>query len=402
MRAFKIIILILNILIMINTIHFGIFAILPFLKKKENEKTKSNKKHKFMILIAARNEEMVIGNLVDSLRKQDYPKDLYEICVIPNNCWDNTKKVALGKKCMVIEPDFNPKTKGEVLNFSFNYFKDYSFDAYVIFDADNIASPAFLKHMNEKLNKGYKIVQGFRDTKNLYDNHITGSYALFFYIENLFIYESRSRINKNSTINGTGYVVLKDYINQLPKFKTSTEDIELTYLSVMQNEKIGFEEQAVFYDEQVTNFKVSMTQRKRWIQGSMQVFKTYIKDLLKSIIHNPSFETVEMFHVLYLPINQALAIIVLIISLLTILPLKLFILSLFVSYIGTVMVDIFLLNYYKKNIKKLWAAILYFPIFNICWIPLYVYSVINSKNKWEEIKHTKSLKIEDMTRGEEI
>ena len=50
----------------------------------------TNKKHKFMAIIPAHNEEMVIGNLIESLKNQDYDKDLYDIYVIADNCTDNT------------------------------------------------------------------------------------------------------------------------------------------------------------------------------------------------------------------------------------------------------------------------------------------------------------------------
>lgn len=50
---------------------------------------------RFACLVAARNEEAVIGALVESLKKQDYPDALYDIFVIPNNCTDDTEAAAL-------------------------------------------------------------------------------------------------------------------------------------------------------------------------------------------------------------------------------------------------------------------------------------------------------------------
>lgn len=43
---------------------------------------------RFAVLIAARNEELVIGPLINSLLEQEYPAELYDIYVIPNNCTD--------------------------------------------------------------------------------------------------------------------------------------------------------------------------------------------------------------------------------------------------------------------------------------------------------------------------
>ncbi len=398
MKTLKLIILICNLILFINSFHFGLFAILPFFKKKNIEKEKEKKMHKFMILIAARNEEAVLGNLIDSLNSQNYDKSLYKICVIPNNCIDKTKEIAISKNCIVIEPNFNPKTKGEVLNYTFDYFKnDKTFDAYVIFDADNVVDKNFLTNMNKKLNKGYKVVQGFRDTKNLYENYLSGSYALFFYLQNLFLYYSRSRLNQGSTLNGTGYVVLKDFIENIKyKSKTITEDIELTCYCALNHEKVGYEEKAIFYDEQVTNFVISMKQRKRWIQGSIQVFKNYYKNLFIEIKENNSFQIIDMFHILFLPINQALAFIILLISYLLFVPVNMIILGILIGYIGELILSIFLIIYFHKNIKKLVSACMFFPIFHISWLPIYFYSIVNSKSNWDQIEHTNSLKIEEM------
>ena len=53
-----------------------------------------NKNHKFMAILPAHNEENVIGNLIESLKNQDYPKELLDIYVIAHNCTDNTAKIA--------------------------------------------------------------------------------------------------------------------------------------------------------------------------------------------------------------------------------------------------------------------------------------------------------------------
>ena len=76
---------------------------------------KHKPKNKFAILVASRNEEAVIGELVESLLEQDYPKDLYEVIVIPNNCTDNTEKVAKKAGATIMKCTVPVKSKGEVL-----------------------------------------------------------------------------------------------------------------------------------------------------------------------------------------------------------------------------------------------------------------------------------------------
>ena len=89
---FEIIIYILLILSLIYGFYFLIMASGVFRKKKCE--IDNNKKNHFAILIAARNEETVIKNLINSLKKQNYPSNKYDVYVIVNNCTDNTLEVA--------------------------------------------------------------------------------------------------------------------------------------------------------------------------------------------------------------------------------------------------------------------------------------------------------------------
>ena len=65
-----------------------VFIVLGVFKNRKYAPT--DNKHKFAILISARNEEKVIKNLVQSIDKQDYPKDKLSVFVIAHNCTDNT------------------------------------------------------------------------------------------------------------------------------------------------------------------------------------------------------------------------------------------------------------------------------------------------------------------------
>ena len=61
---------------------------------EKEEKKDYAPKRKFAMIVAAHNEEVVIGKLVKSILGQNYPKELFEVFVIADNCDDNTSKVA--------------------------------------------------------------------------------------------------------------------------------------------------------------------------------------------------------------------------------------------------------------------------------------------------------------------
>ena len=123
-------------------------------------------RHRFAVLIPARNEEAVIENLVDSLMRQDYPRECYDVYVIVNNSTDRTAALAEVAGAKILRPDGPVSSKGEALRFAFSALRDGDAEAYVIFDADNVVDRGFLSEMNRQYESGAEIVQGRRSGKN--------------------------------------------------------------------------------------------------------------------------------------------------------------------------------------------------------------------------------------------
>ena len=81
-----------SILLGLYMLYFGAVALFGFKKRRAVPRTAP--KTKFACVVAARNEEAVIANLVHSLRRQNYPPELFDIIVAPNNCTDDTAGAA--------------------------------------------------------------------------------------------------------------------------------------------------------------------------------------------------------------------------------------------------------------------------------------------------------------------
>ena len=105
-----------------------------------------------------------------------------------------------------------------------------------------------------------------------------------------------SHVNSSASINGTGFMVQKDFIEKLDfNPKTLTEDVELTTICAVNNEKIDFVKDAITYDEQPTNFRVSLKQRLRWSKGNLQCWKRYHRDLVKGFMKNHNLSCIDMY-----------------------------------------------------------------------------------------------------------
>ena len=374
---------------------------------KEKEKIKhGNINHKFGIIIPARNEEKVIANLLKSLKKQEYPKELYDIYVVVNNCKDKTKEIALANGVKVIECVRPVAAKGTALRLAFKKLQEKDYDAYLVFDADNIVHPKFISKMNDAFCMGYELAQGFRDSKNPSSTWVSSSYSLHYLIHNIFLNNARMHIDKSSFINGTGFMVSKNFLDKRNfKAHTLTEDLELTAQCALENKKIAYVEDAITYDEQVETFKKSWKQRKRWSIGTIQCFKYYFSPLLKKGIKNKRFACIDAIIFFSAPFTQFLTVISYIghimLAICTKTPINygIKIVSMMIGYFASVILSIIAVKYSKKHIMTYIKGIIMLPIFILTWIPINVMACFSKKNKWEQIEHNQDITIENMMKA---
>lgn len=235
-------------------------------------------KRRIAAVIAARNEEAVIAPLIQSLLRQKYPRELFDIYVVPNNCTDNTESAARSAGAKIIPCTVPVSSKGDALRCAFGYLTSLEnhFDAYCIFDADNLVDENFLQAVNEAREAGVRVAQGYRDSKNPYDNWISGSMSAFYWFMSRFYNTSRAALGMSAALNGTGFMVSDDLIREMGwETVTLTEDLEFTALCALKREKVGWMPRARIYDEQPSTMRDSILQRRRWSAGSLQCLKRY-------------------------------------------------------------------------------------------------------------------------------
>ena len=394
----------------IITLLYGLYFLLTSItsfKKVKPKITEYNASTKFAILIAARNEEKVIGDLIKSLKKQNYPQSLYDIYALVNNCQDNTQEVAKKAGAKIIDVDIPVKSKGDVLKYTFNKLSKSDYDAYLVFDADNIVHPDFLKIMNDTFLSGYKVAQGRKDSKNLQDNWLSASYSIFYYIQNFFFNKSRMNIDAASAINGTGFMVAKSVIDEGFEPKTITEDIELSIMCVLRNINVAYVDDAITYDEQPTKFKDSWHQRSRWSKGIIDCNRIYRKELIAKGIKEHNFSCIDKFLFTAAPHFQILSLI---------LTIMLFLFRIFgielsdifsylyslgflfflITYVASVIVNIYVITYYNRDPYESMHGILLFFIFILSWIPINVICFCKKDLKWVPIEHNKKASINEV------
>lgn len=375
-----------------------------------------NKEHKFLAIIPAHNEEAVVGNLIESLKNQTYPKDKYDICVIADNCTDKTKEVAekLGAKVFERhEDDPAKKTKGEALRLFLNTLladPKLDYDAFFVFDADNIVDKNFIQAMNKHLCQGEEVVQGYRDIKNPTDSWIASGYAIFYWTMNRFYHLARYNAGLSPLINGTGFMVKFDSIRPTGwNTNTLTEDIEFSLKRIIQGKKLGWATDAIVYDEQPVKFKPSWSQRSRWTIGHIQCLQEYTKPLAKAAKNNKTLMNFD--GLLYMLGSIPMFIITILLLVLNAVSYLFkgmttadFIVNilryLIPTFILPIIVAIVIMVIDKKPVKKMWKGLLMYPIFLGSWLAINFKCLFKRDTTWEKIEHVRDVKINDVENKE--
>ena len=270
----------------------------PWLRKeKPHGPAKANR---YAVLICARNEQRVIGDLIASLRGQTYDQSLLSIFVLADNCTDDTAMVARVAGAHVYER-FNQVRvgKGYALQELLEHLEqDYprGFDGYFVFDADNILDENFISEMNNVFDNGYKVVTSYRNSKNFGDNWISAGYSIFFLREATQLNRARMMFGTSSCVSGTGFLFSSEIARENGGWKhfLLTEDFEFTVDRILKDDTVGYCENAIIYDEQPTRLGQSFTQRARWIKGYLQVFSRYGFKMLKKTVVDGSFACFDM------------------------------------------------------------------------------------------------------------
>ena len=379
------------------------------LVKLKDKPLKVKKDHRFMAIIPAHNEEEVVANLIESLKNQNYNKELYDIYVIADNCTDRTAQVAREAGAIVYER-FDPekKTKGFALDWFLQQKikEDAPYDALCVFDADNIVDKDFIKNMNKKLCQGEDVVQGYRDIKNPADNWITSGYALFYWTMHRFYHLARYNVGLSPLLNGTGFMVRFDCIKPRGwKTVTLTEDIEFSLQRIIQGKKLGWATDAIVYDEQPTGFKQSWSQRSRWTVGHMQCIKEYTKKLAVAVKENKSMMNLDGFFYIIGSIPMFIITLALLLSnfimyageAITQADLILNILNFLIpTFLFPIATAVFVMWLDKRPIKPMIKGLLCYPLFMGSWLLINFKCLFKRNTKWEKINHVRSIKINEL------
>lgn len=266
----------------------GIHAfVVVFAKPRHHPKEIQGDLPSVSVLVAAKNEEAVIGKLVKSLCSLEYANGQYEVWIIDDNSTDSTPQVlaaleqeydqlkvlrrspqASGGKSGALNQVL-PLTKGEIV---------------AVFDADAQVSPDLLLQVIPLFQKEkVGAVQLRKAIANAKENFWTKGQMAEMALDTWF-QQQRTALGGIGELRGNGQFVRRTALASCGGWneETITDDLDLTIRLHLDKWDI----ECVFYppveEEGVTNALALWHQRNRWAEGGYQRYLDYWDLILKN------------------------------------------------------------------------------------------------------------------------
>jgi len=400
-------------IIVVFTLYYFILSMFGLYRKQEIKVLKPEKS--FAIVVAAHNEETVIGPLVENLLLLDYPRKYFDVFVVADNCTDKTALIARNAGA-IVHRRFNTEKRGKgyALEWMFHrLFKmERKYDAIAIFDADNLVKENFLFEMNSKLCQGHKIIQCYLDSKNPFDTWVTNTFSIAFWVTNRLLQLARYNTGRLSNLlGGTGMCISIDVLKEFGWGATSlTEDLEFSMKALSHGIKTTWAHDAVVYDEKPLTFMQSWYQRKRWAQGQVDVAGRYFFPLIIKGIRERKIMYIDAAIHLFQPALVMIATFFMLINCISILqPHYTHVFTLVMPWTGWQILSAIQYLYPVAALAldrlpwRAYVGLILYPIFIYSWIPIVFLGFLNRKDKqWSHTRHTRSISIEDVVKQKKV
>ncbi len=233
---------------------------------------------KVSVLVAARNEERNIGETLESILNQNYPKELMEIIIVDDHSTDNTPTIIRSYEAQRVK--LLQLNESEALN---SYKKKAltegirlsTGELMVATDADCYMGPNWLRtivslYEEEDFYLISSPVQYFKD-KNIFERFQALEFSYL-----IGLGASSIGNEKASTCNGANLAYKKDVFVELNGFQgiddlaSGDDELFLHKVAAKYPDKIGFckSSEATVYTEAKESLSSFISQRKRWASKS--------------------------------------------------------------------------------------------------------------------------------------
>jgi 1,2-diacylglycerol 3-beta-glucosyltransferase len=275
----------------------GYLGVLTLLSARLKPPVSGPPRLRFDFVVPSHNEELGIARTVTNLLAIDWPKDMFRVLVVADNCKDATAQKAREAGATVLErTDLEKRGKGYALHHAFTRsLEDKQADAVVVVDADTIVSKNLLQAFAARLEAGAFAAQahyGVLEEKSSWRTRLMRiAFAVFHGVRSL----ARERLEVSCGLRGNGMCFSHQLIRDVPHDAFSVvEDVEYGIRIARHGHRVWYAHESHVLGEMVASEKASRSQRRRWEGGRTQLMKQYGLPLLRDGLRKRSMLLTDM------------------------------------------------------------------------------------------------------------
>lgn len=273
---------------------------------------------RFVIIVPAHNEELLIGETVDSILGANYPREKLHLIVVADNCSDGTANVVRAHGATAFERhDTTKRGKPYALDWIIRQLDLNAYDALVIIDADTKIHADFFTKMAGHLAQGHQALQGYFGVQNPDENWLTRLSLLPGTLKFKLHFPGKELVGLSCPLAGNGMCFDIGLIKKYGWHAFSiTENWEYWVLLTLDGVRVGSAPDAIIYSQVAKSLQSGETQRMRWMRGRIQTLMQYGGRLLAGLkpkridalleLAKPSHAMYLMWSMAYLLLTGAL------------------------------------------------------------------------------------------------
>lgn len=256
----------------------GYLLVLTLLSAEEQPPAPDAPRLYFDVVVPAHDEEAGIARTVESLHGLAWPRALFRVLVVADNCSDETAARARAAGATVLErADRERRGKGYALAHAFEHsLAEGRAQALVVIDADTVVSPNLLAAFAARLERGAAAVQADYAVQNASASWRTRLMAIALGMFHVVRSRGRERLGVSCGLRGNGMCFSAKVLRAVPHDAFSVvEDLEYGIRLADAGERVWYAGEAHVFGEMVTGERASRTQRRRWEGGRLAMARAH-------------------------------------------------------------------------------------------------------------------------------
>ena len=252
---------------------------------------------RFDLVVPAYNEAHAIAATVANLLQIDWPRELYRVLVVADNCTDETAAIAAAAGATVLERQhLSQRGKGYALRFAFQRsHEDGRADAVVVIDADSLVSTNLLAALAVRIEQGAHAVQADHGVLNAGAAWRTRLLAIAIAANHVVRSRARERARVSCGIRGNGWCVTHTLLQRVEYNAFSlAEDLEFGIDLGLNGYRVFYAGEAHASQEMVADARTARKQRQRWEHGRFHLIRTRTLPLLRAAVKGRSAVCVDL------------------------------------------------------------------------------------------------------------